>query len=112
MAKDYKTAILWAVEKGITTGFTTGAKAGKFMPNDPCTRGQIVTFLWRYKGCPAPKAGYNKVFPDVPKTHSFYKAVSWAASYGITTGFSDGYFKPSQTCTRAQCVTFLYRMIK
>ena len=112
MAKDYKTAILWAVEKGITTGFTTGAKAGKFMPNDPCTRGQIVTFLWRYKGCPAPKAGYNKVFPDVPKNHSFYKAVSWAASYGITTGFSDGYFKPSQTCTRAQCVTFLYRMIK
>ena len=59
----------------------------------------------------AAKAG-AKTFPDVPKTHTYYNAIMWASSYGITTGFSDGRFKPDQTCTRGQCVTFLYRMLK
>ena len=74
-------------------------------------RGQIVTFLWRYKDKPAPKSGCSGSFPDVPKTHTFYKAVSWAASYKITTGFSDGTFGPAKDCTRGQCVAFIYRML-
>ena len=111
LAPDYKKAILWGSEKGVVAGFTSGVNAGKFLPNDPCTRGQVVTFLWRYDGQKAAKAG-AKSFPDVPKTHKYYKAIMWASSYGITTGFSDGKFKPEQTCTRGQCVTFLYRMLK
>ena len=103
----YYKAILWANEKGIAKGFSDGT----FKPGDPCTRGQIVTFLWRYKKQPAAKSG-AKTFPDVPKTHTYYKAIMWASSYGITTGFSDGKFKPDDTCTRGQCVTFLYRMLK
>ena len=92
-------------------GFTSGAKKGMFKPNDPCTRGQIVTFLWRYDGKNPPKPG-AAAFPDVPKTHVYYKSIMWASSSGITTGFSDGKFKPDQDCTRGQCVTFLYRMLK
>ena len=111
LAPDYKKAILWGSEKGIVAGFTSGKNEGKFLPNDPCTRGQVVTFLWRYGGQKAAKAG-AKTFPDVPKTHKYYKAIMWASSYGITTGFGDGKFKPDDTCTRGQCVTFLYRMLK
>ncbi len=111
MAPDYKKAILWGTEKGIIAGFTSGANAGKFMPNDPCTRGQVVTFLWRYGGQKAAKAD-AKTFTDVPNTHKYYKAIMWASSYGIATGFGDGTFRPDQTCTRGQCVTFLYRMLK
>ena len=111
LAPDYKKAILWGSEKGVVAGFTSGPNAGKFLPNDPCTRGQVVTFLWRYGGQKTAKAG-AKTFPDVPKTHKYYKAIMWASSYGITTGFADGTFKPDQTCTRGQCVTFLYRMLK
>ena len=107
LGTQYEKAVLWGIEKGITEGFTDNT----FRPNAYCTRGQIVTFLWRYKGKPAPKSGYSGSFPDVPKSHSFYKAVSWAASYGITTGFSDGTFGPSKTCTRGQCIAFIYRML-
>ena len=111
MAPDYKKAILWGSENGIVMGFTSGAKAGYFKPNDPCTRGQIVTFLWRYDGRHAAKNG-AKPFPDVKKTHIYYNSIMWASSYGITTGFPDGQFKPDRNCTRGQCVTFLYRMLK
>ena len=111
LAPDYKQAILWGSENGIVMGYTSGANAGKFLPNAACTRGEIVTFLWRYGGQKPAKSG-AKTFPDVPKTHKHYKAIMWASSYGITTGFSDGKFKPDQTCTRGQCVTFLYRMLK
>ncbi len=110
LAADYKKAILWGSENGIVAGFTSGANAGKFLPNQPCTRGQVVTFLWRYKGKPSPKSG-AKAFPDVPSTNTYYKAIMWASSYGITTGFSDGTFRPNETCTRGQCVTFLYRLL-
>ena len=111
LAADYKKAILWGSENGIVAGYTSGANAGKFKPNDPCTRGQVVTFLWRYKGQKPAKSG-AKAFSDVPKTHKYYKAIMWASSYGIAGGFSDGTFRPDETCTRGQCVTFLYRMMK
>ena len=110
MAPDYKKAILWGNEKGYVLGFTSGANKGKFKPNDTCTRGQIVTFLWRYKGKKAAKSG-AKTFPDVPKSHVYYSSVMWASSYGIAKGYSDGTFRPDQTCTRGECVTFLYRAI-
>ena len=109
LAPDYANAIAWGSEQGIVMGFTSGAKKGQFRPNDPCTRGQVVTFLWRYKKSPAAKSG-AKTFPDVPKTHVYYKSIMWASSYGITTGFSDGTFRPDTNCTRGQCVTFLYRI--
>ena len=117
MDPSYKKAILWGNEKGIVMGFTSpGPNQGKFKPNDPCTRGQIVTFLWRYGGKKAAKSG-AKTFPDVPKTHKYYKSIMWASSYGITTGFRDGSerhgkFMPDLNCTRGQCGTFLYRMLK
>ncbi len=111
LSLSYRRAIAWGNENGIVMGYTSpGPNQGKFKPNDPCTRGQIVTFLWRYSGQKAAKSG-AKTFPDVPKDHKYYKAIMWASSYGITTGFSDGLFRPDQTCTRGQCVTFLYRMI-
>ncbi len=100
-------AIQWAVEQGITSGYSNG----KFGPNDNCTRGQIATFLWKYAGKKAP-AKNTQTFSDVPTTHSFYKAVQWAVEQGITSGFADGSFGVTRTCTRGQCVTFLYKMLR
>ena len=99
-------AVLWAYKNKITTGTT----ATTFGPNETCNRGQIVTFLWRYKGKKAAKSGAKR-FPDVPSSHTYYKAIMWASSYGIALGFSDGKFKPGQNCTRGQIVTFIYRMM-
>ena len=98
-------AIQWASENGITAGY----KDGNFGVTDPCTRGQIVTFLWRYEGKPGAKAG-GKTFTDVPKSHSYYEPVMWASSYGITAGYSNGKFGVSDKCTRGQMATFLYRV--
>ncbi len=98
-------AIQWAVEQGIASGYSSG----NFGPNDNCTRGQIATFLWKYAGKKAP-AKNTQTFSDVPTTHSFYKAVQWAVEQGITSGFADGSFGVTRTCTRGQCVTFLYKM--
>ena len=100
----YYEAVKWAQEKGITGGIGNGL----FGPNDPCTRAQIVTFLWRAAGSPAPK-NTGTAFGDV-KPGSFYEqAVAWAVENGITSGTGDGKFSPDATCTRAQSVTFLYR---
>ncbi len=99
----YYKAILWAVEKGITTGTT----ATTFSPEDFCTRGQIVTFLWRSQGKPA--VAYSNPFTDVKGGAYYYDAVLWAVKSGITNGTSANAFSPEDTCTRAQCVTFLYR---
>ena len=100
----YEDTVLWAVRNGITGGI--GNK--QFGPNDPCTRAQIVTFLWRAAGSPAPK-NTGTAFGDV-KPGSFYEqAVAWAVENGITGGTGDGMFSPDATCTRAQSVTFLYR---
>ena len=96
-------AVLWAAEKGITGGIGNGL----FGPNQPCTRAQIVTFLWRAAGSPEPKGTGS--FADVPADSYYTKAVAWAVENGITGGTGDGKFSPDATCTRAQAVTFLYR---
>ena len=99
----YEEAIDWAVEKGITNGVSSNM----FAPNDPCTRAQIVTFLWRAAGSPAPKSMSS--FMDVPADAFYAKAVAWAVENGITSGTGESKFSPNATCTRAQAVTFLYR---
>ena len=100
----YAKAVEWTVKKGITNGKTDAL----FGSNDPCTRGQIVTFLWRTAGSPAPK-GTAKVPADVLPGSYCYDAVAWALENGITGGTGNGKFSPDATCTRAQAVTFLYR---
>ncbi len=100
----YFDAVKWAQEKGVTNGKSNGL----FGSNDPCTRGQIVTFLWRAAGSPAPK-GTAKVPTDVLPGSYCYDAVAWAIENGITNGFADGTFGVDNTCTRGQSVTFLYR---
>ena len=101
----YYEAVKWAQEKGITGGIGNGL----FGPNRPCTRAQIVTFLWRAAGSPEPKAMSS--FADVSTDAYYAKAVAWAVENGITTGTGDGKFSPDTTCTRAQSVTFLFRAI-
>ena len=98
----YAKAVAWAVENGVTTG--TGDN--RFSPDDPCTRGQAVTFLWRALG---QLTGDKASFSDVPADSYFAQAVAWAAQSGITTGTGNGRFSPDALCTRAQIVTFLFR---
>ena len=100
----YYDAVLWAVGKGITTGAT----ATTFDPNGTCTRAQIVTFLYRYKGQPA-VSGSNS-FTDVVSGEYYVSAVNWAVANGITTGMTATTFGPAGNCQRGQAVTFLYRM--
>ena len=99
-------AVLWAVEQGITKGTTETT----FSPNDSCTRGQIVTFLWRAVGTPA--AGTANPFEDVAAGSYCETAVLWAVENGVTNGTTASTFSPNATCTRAQIVTFLYRSVK
>ena len=99
----YADAVIWAVGKGITSGTT----ATTFTPNNPCTRAQAVTFLWRAAGSPV--VNYTMNFSDVPADAYYAEAVRWAVSQGITKGTSDTTFSPNATCTRAQIVTFLWR---
>lgn len=96
-------AVLWAVEKGITNG----TSAETFSPEDPCTRAQIVTFLWRAAGSPV--VNYAMDLSDVAGDAYYAEAVRWALSEGVTTGTSADQFSPDATCTREQAVTFLYR---
>ncbi|WP_217957909.1 S-layer homology domain-containing protein [Acutalibacter muris] len=100
----YNKAVLWAVENKITSG--TGD--GKFSPNAPCTRGQIVTFLWNAESKPEPISSSNP-FADVKDNMYYYMAVQWAVENGITSGTGVGRFSPGDDCTRGQIVTFLYR---
>ena len=100
----YYDAVLWAVENGVTTGVS----ADLFRPEQTCTRGQIVTFLWRNAGQPEPSA-VETAFTDVDEGACYAKAVAWALENGITTGASETSFRPEQICTRGQIVTFLYR---
>ena len=101
----YYDAVKWAAE----TGVTTGVGDGLFAPEWVCTRGQIVTFLWRASGSPAPKAT-ELPFTDVAADAYYAQAVLWAVEKGITNGTSETTFSPDQTCTRAHAVAFLYRM--
>ena len=100
----YYTPVLWAVENGITNGLD----ATHFAPDATCTRAQVVTFLWRAKGCPEPKMIYNP-FSDVSSSDYYYTAVLWAVENGITTGTGGNTFAPNEGCTRKQVATFLWR---
>lgn len=107
----YYKAVLWAYETGITTGKNPGSSQLLFGPNDFCTRGQIVTFLWRAEGKPGHTVA--NPFEDVADGGTFTNAILWAYENGITTGRTQGdgsiIFMPNDYCTRAQIVTFLYR---
>ncbi len=96
--------VLWAIGHGVTNG----TSATTFSPNADCTRGQIVTFLWRACGSPEPTSS-NNPFTDVKSSDYYYKAVLWAVEKGITTGLSATKFGPNATCTRGQVATFLWR---
>ena len=100
----YAAAVDWAVEQGITNG----TSATTFSPNITCTRGEMVTFLWRAAGSPAAENTSNP-FADVQPGAFYYEAVLWAAEQGITLGTSETTFSPNLTVTRGQTVTFLYR---
>lgn len=97
-------AVKWAVDRGITSGTSRYT----FSPDAPCTRAQVVTFLWRAAGCPQPTSKSNP-FTDVRADDYFYTAVLWAVENGITNGTSAKTFSPDATVTRAQVVTFLWR---
>ena len=99
-------AVKWAVKNGITDGVGDNL----FAPGQPCTRAQIVTFLWRAAGSPEPKTASS--FTDVPANAYYAKAVAWAVENGITNGMTETTFAPDATCTRGQSVTFLYRALK
>ncbi len=102
----YYEPILWAVDEGITSGYN----AEKFGPDDVCTRGQIVTFLWRYMGQIAPASDKHS-FEDLGYGEYYYEPVLWAVENGITTGLNQTQFGPDAHCTRGQVVTFLYRAL-
>lgn len=100
----YYDSVLWAVERGITIG----TSATTFEPKKNCTRGEIVTFLWRAYGCPAPSITKNP-FTDVDASAYYYDAVLWAVGKGITIGTGGTFFSPDMICTRSQAVTFQWR---
>ena len=100
----YYEPVQWAVQKEITNG----TNATDFSPEAPCTRGQIVTFLWRAFGSPEPGIRENP-FTDLHESLYYYKAVLWAVEQGITTGTSETTFSPEAPCTRGQVATFLWR---
>ena len=102
----YYIPVYWAVEQGITGG----TDATHFSPNKPCTRAEIVTFLWAAMGSPAPAAETGNPFQDVKKKDYFYSAVLWALENGVTGGVDDSHFSPKKVCTRAEVVSFLWAM--
>lgn len=100
----YYDAVAWAVENGITSGTSDTT----FTPDMTCTRAQVVTFLWRANGSPAPKTASNP-FVDVAANSYYYDAVLWAVEQGIASGTSATTFAPDMSCTRTQMATFLWR---
>ncbi len=102
----YYEPVYWAVDH--KPQITNGTSPTTFSPNADCTRGQIVTFLWRAKGQPEPKRTDNP-FADVKASDYYYKAVLWAVEQGITNGTDATHFSPNASCTRGQAVTFLWR---
>ena len=100
----YADAVGWAESAGIVSG----VGKGRFAPNALCTRGQVAAMLWRCAG--QPQSGGTNPFRDVRSTDYYYQAVLWAVQKGITTGTDAAHFSPNRPCTRAQIVTFLYRM--
>ncbi|MBR0139346.1 MAG: S-layer homology domain-containing protein [Firmicutes bacterium] len=104
----YDLAVLWAYNAD--PQITDGNGKDKFMPEQLCTRGQVVTFLWRAAGCPEPVSNKNP-FNDVKTDDYFYKPVLWAVEQGITEGTSPTTFNPAKTCSNAHILTFLYRAV-
>jgi hypothetical protein len=102
----YYNAIYWAADAGITKGYPDGT----FGIDKDCTRGEMMMFLWRYAGKKEPKAVSKSPFKDVPKTHTFYKAILWGSQKGITKGYSDGTFGVNRNVTRGECMMFLWRL--
>ncbi|MGM9521372.1 MAG: S-layer homology domain-containing protein [Oscillospiraceae bacterium] len=96
----FHTPLLWAAGRGLLPGGSS--------PGTPCTRGEVIAFLWRAAGCPEHTAG-NMPFADVPKNSPYYRAVLWAWEKGIAIGTDASSFSPGATCTRGQAVTFLWR---
>ena len=101
----YAEEVAWAVGSEITSGVGDG----RFDPLGEVSRAQLVTFLWRMAGKPAPEAAES--FSDVATGAWYETPVQWAVSEGITRGTGDGMFSPDETCSRAMCLTMLYRMI-
>ena len=97
-------AILWGSQKGITKGYSNG----KFGINDYCTRGQIMTFIWRYRGAPSPKSTKNPFKDSI--TPAYLKAVIWSYEKGVSRGFSDGTYRDTKPCSRGEAVKFLHNM--
>lgn len=102
----YFEAVKWAVAQEITDGVGNNL----FAPDQPCTRAQVVTFLWRAAGCPEPKRAGS--FSDVSEGSYYARAVAWAAANGITGGTGEGRFSPDAACTRGEIVTLLYRYLQ
>ena len=102
----YFEAVKWAVAQEITDGVGNNL----FAPDQPCTRAQVVTFLWRAAGCPEPQSTGS--FSDVSESSYYAKAVAWAAANGITGGTGEGRFSPDAACTRGEIVTLLYRYLQ
>ena len=102
----YEKAVAWAVENGITSGTSKTT----FSPDATCTRGHVVTFLWRFRNMPEPKSATTP-FTDLKKGAFYEKAVAWAVEEGITKGIDETRFGPDRPCTRGQVVTFLYRAV-
>lgn len=100
----YYNAVLWSVDNGVTAG----TSASTFSPDSACTRGQVVTFLWRAMGNPEPIGAYNP-FTDVNAADYFYKPVLWAVEQGIASGTGADAFSPDDSCTNAHIITFLWR---
>ncbi len=104
----YYTPVYWAFNHD--PQITNGTAEGRFSPNADCTRAQVVTFLWRAMGAPAP-AGTAAPFKDVAEGQYYAEAVRWAVERGITRGTSEDRFSPDSACTRSQIVTFLWRAV-
>ena len=102
--------VYWMAEQGITKGWDDGT----FRPMNNINRAAVVTFIWRYEGCPKPKsiAKFSDMPANTAANQDFINAISWAYEKGITTGFSDGTFRPWDECNRAAIVTFLWRNAK
>ena len=106
LSHPYYNAIYWAADAGITKGYPDGT----FGIDRNCTRGEMMMFLWRYVGKPAPRAVSKSPFKDVPTTHVFYKAILWGSQKGITKGYSDGTFGIDRNVSRGECMMFLWRL--
>ena len=102
----YYKAIYWAADAGITKGYPDGT----FGINRDCTRGEMMMFLWRYAGKKEPTPVSKSPFKDVPKTHTFYKAILWGSQKGITKGYPDGTFGINKNVSRGECMMFLWRL--